>query len=135
MAGRTRFSAARFAGEGPVQGLPYLTGSRKPAAGHTLELALFRVRLEEFAGEVFAPLARADQRVKGGLYLRGLLLDVDAADGGAPRWRPSAVAAVHDVVHLAGGHGSYQTCPPTSRAGTWSGRRSCGGASSTTTGS
>lgn len=34
-----------------------------------------RGRLEEFAGEVFAPLARADQRVKGGLYLRGLLLD------------------------------------------------------------
>ncbi len=31
--------------------------------------------MEEFAGEVFAPLARADQRVKGGLYLRGLLLD------------------------------------------------------------
>ncbi|WP_353962032.1 hypothetical protein [Streptomyces anulatus] len=39
---------------------------------------------------------------------------------GAPRCRPSAVAAVHDVVY---------------RAGTWSGRRSCGGASSTTTGS
>ncbi|WP_129771187.1 IS701 family transposase [Streptomyces sp. L-9-10] len=39
------------------------------------ELASCRGRLEEFAGEVFAPLARADQRVKGGLYLRGLLLD------------------------------------------------------------
>ncbi|MFD0341127.1 IS701 family transposase [Streptomyces sp. NPDC127117] len=39
------------------------------------ELAACRVRLEEFAGEVFAPLARADQRVKGELYLRGLLLD------------------------------------------------------------
>ncbi|MFD4946171.1 IS701 family transposase [Streptomyces sp. NPDC058409] len=39
------------------------------------ELALCRGRLEEFAGEVFAPLARADQRVKGRLYLRGLLLD------------------------------------------------------------
>lgn len=39
------------------------------------ELAACRDRLEEFAGEVFAPLARADQRVKGGLYLRGLLLD------------------------------------------------------------
>ncbi|MFE7706353.1 IS701 family transposase [Streptomyces sp. NPDC057486] len=39
------------------------------------ELAACRGRLEEFAGEVFAPLVRADQRVKGGLYLRGLLLD------------------------------------------------------------
>ncbi|WLQ51074.1 IS701 family transposase (plasmid) [Streptomyces poriferorum] len=39
------------------------------------ELGSCRGRLEAFAGEVFAPLARADQRVKGGLYLRGLLLD------------------------------------------------------------
>ncbi|MFE6667178.1 IS701 family transposase [Streptomyces sp. NPDC057697] len=39
------------------------------------ELAVCRGRLEEFAREVFTPLARADQRVKGGLYLRGLLLD------------------------------------------------------------
>ncbi|MFG2215169.1 transposase, partial [Streptomyces sp. NPDC048685] len=31
--------------------------------------------MEEFAGEVFASLRRADQRVKGRLYLRGLLLD------------------------------------------------------------
>lgn len=34
-----------------------------------------RGRLEEFAAEVFAPLARRDQRTKGALYLRGLLLD------------------------------------------------------------
>ncbi|MFG3243932.1 IS701 family transposase, partial [Streptomyces sp. NPDC048157] len=39
------------------------------------ELVSCRGRLEEFAGEVFAPLSRADQRVKGSLYLRGLLLD------------------------------------------------------------
>ncbi|UZJ33464.1 IS701 family transposase [Streptomyces endophytica] len=39
------------------------------------ELAGCRQRLEEFAGEVFAPLVRRDQRAKGGLYLRGLLLD------------------------------------------------------------
>ncbi|MFI8883969.1 transposase, partial [Streptomyces sp. NPDC053813] len=39
------------------------------------ELALCRGRLEEFAGEVFASLRRADQRAKGRLYLRGLLLD------------------------------------------------------------
>ncbi len=39
------------------------------------ELASCKGRLEELAGEVFAPLARADQRVKGSLYLRGLLLD------------------------------------------------------------
>jgi SRSO17 transposase len=31
--------------------------------------------LEEFGGEVFAPLVRRDQRAKGALYLRGLLLD------------------------------------------------------------
>ena len=37
--------------------------------------AACRGRLEEFAGEVVALLVRADQRVKGGLYLRGLLLD------------------------------------------------------------
>lgn len=34
-----------------------------------------RVRLEEFASEVSAPLVRRDQRAKGALYLRGLLLD------------------------------------------------------------
>ncbi|MFH9426638.1 IS701 family transposase [Streptomyces sp. NPDC017529] len=39
------------------------------------ELAGCRDRLEAFAAEVFAPLVRSDQRVKGGLYLRGLLLD------------------------------------------------------------
>ncbi|WP_328764946.1 IS701 family transposase [Streptomyces sp. NBC_00272] len=39
------------------------------------ELAECRGRLEEFAGEVFAPLVRRDQRAKGQLYLRGLLLD------------------------------------------------------------
>ncbi|MFJ1885855.1 MULTISPECIES: transposase [unclassified Streptomyces] len=39
------------------------------------ELASCRRWLEEFAGEVFASLACADQRVKGWLYLRGLLLD------------------------------------------------------------
>src|SRR3954469_8880520 len=39
------------------------------------ELAAVRGRLEEFAAEVFAPLARADQRDKGATYVRGLLLD------------------------------------------------------------
>src|SRR3712207_5072423 len=39
------------------------------------ELAAVRGRLEEFAAEVFAPLARADQRNEGQTYLRGLLLD------------------------------------------------------------
>ncbi|MFF7994605.1 transposase [Kitasatospora xanthocidica] len=39
------------------------------------ELAVWRGRLEEFAAEVFAPLARCDQRAKGGLCLRGLLLE------------------------------------------------------------
>src|SRR5919205_2791691 len=39
------------------------------------ELAAVRGRLEEFAAEVFAPLDRSDQRVKGQTYLRGLLLD------------------------------------------------------------
>jgi SRSO17 transposase len=39
------------------------------------ELSVARERLEAFAVEVFAPLVRADQRVKGETYLRGLLLD------------------------------------------------------------
>jgi SRSO17 transposase len=39
------------------------------------ELAAVRERLEEFAAEMFAPLSRSDQRVKGQTYLRGLLLD------------------------------------------------------------
>ena len=39
------------------------------------ELAAARERLEEFAAEMFAPLARSDQRLKGQTYLRGLLLD------------------------------------------------------------
>ncbi|MFJ4008762.1 transposase [Streptomyces sp. NPDC090026] len=39
------------------------------------ELAAVRGRLEEFASEVFTPLVRRDQRQKGALYLRGLLLD------------------------------------------------------------
>jgi hypothetical protein len=34
-----------------------------------------RQRLEAFAAEVFAPMARSDQRSKGVTYLRGLLLD------------------------------------------------------------
>jgi SRSO17 transposase len=38
-------------------------------------LAAARERLEEFAAEMFAPLARSDQRLKGQTYLRGLLLD------------------------------------------------------------
>ncbi len=39
------------------------------------DLARVRGRLEKFAAEVFAPLARSDQRVKGETYVRGLLLD------------------------------------------------------------
>jgi SRSO17 transposase len=39
------------------------------------ELAAVRGRLEEFAAEMFAPLARRDQRDKGTTYVRGLLLD------------------------------------------------------------
>ena len=39
------------------------------------EMALVRPRLEAFAGEMLGGLARADQRAKGGLYLRGLMLD------------------------------------------------------------
>ena len=34
-----------------------------------------RPRLEAFAAQMLGGLARADQRVKGGLYLRGLMLD------------------------------------------------------------
>jgi SRSO17 transposase len=39
------------------------------------ELSVVRQRLEVFAADVFAPLTRSDQRVKGATYLRGLLLD------------------------------------------------------------
>src|SRR3954449_5133590 len=39
------------------------------------ELAAVRWRLEEFAAEMFASLARRDQRDKGATYVRGLLLD------------------------------------------------------------
>src|SRR3954447_2075011 len=39
------------------------------------ELTAARERLEEFAAEMFAPLSRSDQRVKGQTDLRGLLLD------------------------------------------------------------
>ncbi|MFB7868113.1 transposase [Streptomyces sp. NPDC056069] len=39
------------------------------------ELAAARGRLKDFTAEVFAPLVRRDQRTKGALYLRGLLLD------------------------------------------------------------
>ncbi len=39
------------------------------------ELATVRGRLEAFAEEVFASLARADQRARGQCYLRGLMLD------------------------------------------------------------
>ncbi|MFE7431349.1 transposase, partial [Streptomyces sp. NPDC057545] len=34
-----------------------------------------RPRLEAFAAEMLRPLARRDQRAKGELYLRGLMLD------------------------------------------------------------
>jgi SRSO17 transposase len=39
------------------------------------ELSVARQRLEAFAAEMFAPMFRSDQRAKGELYLRGLLLD------------------------------------------------------------
>jgi SRSO17 transposase len=39
------------------------------------ELAAVRGRLDDFAGEIFAPFARREQRLNGGLYLRGLMLD------------------------------------------------------------
>ena len=39
------------------------------------EFSVVRQRLEAFAADVFAPLARSDQRAKGVTYLRGLLLD------------------------------------------------------------
>jgi SRSO17 transposase len=39
------------------------------------ELSVARQRLEAFAADVFAPVPRSDQRAKGVMYLRGLLLD------------------------------------------------------------
>lgn len=39
------------------------------------EIERIRGELDEFVGEVFGSLKRVDQRSKGGLYLRGLMLD------------------------------------------------------------
>ncbi|MEV0058188.1 IS701 family transposase [Saccharopolyspora shandongensis] len=39
------------------------------------ELDAVRDRLEDFAGEVFTSFSRREQRLNGGLYLRGLMLD------------------------------------------------------------
>ncbi|MDE8667809.1 IS701 family transposase [Pseudarthrobacter sp. H3Y2-7] len=39
------------------------------------EIAAVRGKLEDFVAEVFASLPRRDQRAKGSLYLRGLMLD------------------------------------------------------------
>lgn len=39
------------------------------------EIERVRAELDEYVGDVFASLARRDQRDKGGLYLRGLMLD------------------------------------------------------------
>ena len=39
------------------------------------EIERVRAELDEFVGEVFASLARKDQRAKGGLYLQGLMLE------------------------------------------------------------
>jgi hypothetical protein len=80
------------------------------------ELAAVRGRLEAFAAEVFAPLARTDQRDKGVTYLRGLLLD-----GRRKSMQPMAQrlgvdhqgpAAAPLLVHLAGGRGPQAAGPP-----------------------
>jgi len=39
------------------------------------DLAVVRAELEAFVADVFVSLRRSDQRAKGGLYLRGLMLD------------------------------------------------------------
>lgn len=39
------------------------------------QVTALKLELEDFVGEVFASLPRADQRAKGTLYLRGLMLD------------------------------------------------------------
>lgn len=49
------------------------------------EIERMRARLDKYVADVFASLKRKDQRDKGGLYLRGLILkgasEVDAANG------------------------------------------------------
>src|SRR3954466_504006 len=70
------------------------------------ELAAVRGRVEEFAAEMFAPLARRDQRDNGATYVRGLLLD-----GRRKSMQPMAerlgsisrAAAVPLFLHLGGG--------------------------------
>lgn len=39
------------------------------------EIAAVRGEMEDYVAEVFASLPRRDQRAKGSLYLRGLMLD------------------------------------------------------------
>jgi SRSO17 transposase len=52
-----------------------VTGMEQPAGLTARQLAGVRTRLERFAGEVFEPMQRAEQRRWGGVYLRGLMLD------------------------------------------------------------
>jgi SRSO17 transposase len=83
------------------------------------ELAAVRGRLEEFAAEMFAPLARSDQRAKGQTYVRGLLLD-----GRRKSMQPMAerlgvdhqgAAAVRLLLHLGGGAGARAAGRPGGR--------------------
>src|SRR3954453_22572228 len=81
------------------------------------ELAAVRGRLEEFAAEMFAPLARRDQRDKGATVrariAAGRAAQVDAADGRAARGGSSGAAAGPLLLHLGGGAGARAAGPPT----------------------
>jgi SRSO17 transposase len=50
-------------------------GGCSPRGVRAGEIERVRCKLDDFAGEVFASLARKDQRAKGGLYLQGLMLE------------------------------------------------------------
>src|SRR3954447_4767793 len=74
----TRLSWRSISSTGPSSaslGLAWPASPRCDWCMTPRELAAVRRRLEEFAAEMFAPLARRDQRDKGATYVRGLLLD------------------------------------------------------------
>jgi SRSO17 transposase len=74
-----------------------------------------RPRLEAFAAEMLGGLARSDQRAKGELYLRGLLVD-----GKRKSMQPMAARLGVDhsrrPVTTAGPGGHLPTPPPRGRA-------------------
>ncbi len=78
------------------------------------EIETVRGELESFVQDVFASLARKDQRAKGGLYLQGLMLEGrHSLEGrvlcGVPLW-------VRNPTRQDGANGRLAGRPPASRS-------------------